>query len=85
MDLNHLRQRKSSVPSCLVIECLSGSNVFAWLNMANENSTRFYPRFRKKNPAAKYRAVEDAWKDSKERKAVLNNMSLSERKRRRYE
>jgi len=44
-----------------------------------------YLRFRKTNPAAKYRAVEDAWKDSSERKAVLSEMSLSERKRRRYE
>ena len=44
-----------------------------------------HPRFRKKNNGAKKQAVEDAWKSSREREAVLAKMSKSERKRRRYE
>lgn len=92
-----MQSRNSSVP---LLNTVLGKEVVlrkvSWLSfslhglnvsMVDQMRMFLHPRFRKlkKNKGAKKQVVEDAWKCSREREAVLANMSKSERKRRRYE
>lgn len=45
---------------------------------------QFMPRFRKENPGAKSAMIEESWKKSSERAAVLAPLSEAEIKRRKY-